>query len=347
MRLFAILALLTAMLTAMLSQAMALELGEKAPSLAKVTWMKGTAVETGTAVTVVEFWATWCGPCKTSIPHLTELQKKYADKVHIVGISNEDAATVKPFITEMGAKMDYHVGIADVATYGSYMEGVDGIPHAFLVDAGGIVVWHGHPSGMDGVLAQVLAGTFDAKKAAAIAKAEGELQRLLKGRAPDIAQALKKIDEIFALDPVNTQAVSVRLAIGKYQENPQLIRETLTRLPLKELPADFANSLAFARATDPELVNRHLDVAMTLVNHALTLEPENAGFLDTKARLFACLGLTDQAIAWQQQAIAKSKDSEGLAATLAYYQSIKKLAATLGAGAAAPTTGAPAPAVVP
>lgn len=341
MRLFVILA----MLTTMLSQAMALEVGQKAPSLAKVTWMKGAAVETGTTVTVVEFWATWCGPCKTSIPHLTELQKKYADKVRIVGISNEEEAKVKPFIAEMGAKMDYHVGIADAATYGSYMEGVNGIPHAFVVDVGGMVVWHGHPSGMDGVLGQVVAGTFDAKKAAGIAKAEGELQRLLQGRAPDIAQALKKIEEILALDPVNAQAISVRLAIGKYQEDPQLIRETLTRLPLKELPADLANSLAFARATDPELVNRHLDVAMTLINHALSLEGENAGFLDTKARLFACLGLMDQAITWQQMAIAKSKDRADLEATLAYYQSVKKLAATM--GTATPTPGTPAPTVVP
>ncbi len=340
MRLLAILAVLTAML----SQVMALEVGQKAPSLAKITWMKGAAVETGTAVTVVEFWATWCGPCKTSIPHLTELQKKYADKVHIVGVSNEDAATVKPFIAEMGAKMDYHVGIADVATYGSYMEGVDGIPHAFIVDAGGLVVWHGHPASMDGVLGQVVAGNFDAKKAGAIAKAEGDLQRLLQGRSPDIAQALKKIDEIVALDAVNAQAISVRLAIGKYQEDPQLIRETLTRLPLKELPADLANSLAFSRATDPELANRHLDVAMTLVNHALTLEPNNAGFLDTKARLFSCLGLMDQAISWQQQAIGKSTAERApLEATLAYYQNVKKLAATL-SGASAP---AATPAVVP
>lgn len=343
MRLFAILAVFTAML----SQAPALEVGEKAPSLTKVTWMKGAAVETGSAITVVEFWATWCGPCKTSIPHLTELQKKYKDKVRIVGISNEDAETVKPFIAEMGAKMDYHVGIADVMTYGSYMEGVDGIPFAFVVDAGGMVVWRGHPASMDGVLGQVVAGTFDAKKAAAIAKAEGDLQRLLQGRTPDIAQALKKIDEILALDAVNGQAISVRLAIGKYQEDPQLIRETLTRLPLKELPADLANSLAFSRATDDILVNRHLDVAMKLVDHALTLEPNHPGFLDTKARVFACLGLMDQAIAWQQQAVDKSSQREDLAATLAYYQSTKKLAATLGAGSAVPSAPAPAPAVVP
>lgn len=334
-----------ALLSFVLGHALALEVGQKAPSLAKVTWMKGAAVETGSAITVVEFWATWCGPCRTSIPHLTELQKKYQDKVRIVGISNEDADTVKPFIAEMGAKMDYHVGIADVATYGSYMEGIDGIPHAFVVDAGGMVVWRGHPSAMDNVLAQVVSGKFDAKKAAAIARAEGDLQRLLQGRQPDIAQALKKIDEILALDAVNAQAISVRLAIGKYQEDPQLIRETLTRLPLKELPAELANSLAFSRATDPELVNRHLDVAMTLVDHALALEPEHAGFLDTKARLYACLGLMDQAIAWQQQAVAKSKTERGdLEATLAYYEAVKKLAATLSNGQKSAT---PVPATVP
>ncbi len=337
---------IAALMAAVLAPLSALDVGEKAPSLATVTWLKGAAVEPSSAVTVVEFWATWCGPCRTSIPHLTELQKKYGDKVRIAGLSNEDQATVKPFIAEMGAKMDYHVGIADVATHSAYMEGIDGIPHAFLIDATGMVVWHGHPGSMDAPLGQVIAGTFDAKKAATIAKAEGDLQRLLQGRTPDINQALKKIDEIMALDPVNSQAVSVRLAIGKYQQDPQLIRDTLTRLPLKELPADLANSLAFSRATDEDLANRHLDVAFTLIDHALTLEPGNAGFLDTKARLLACLGLFDQAIALQQQAIAKQPDEAALVATLAYYRAVKKLAAAQnGAPTAAPTTTPAAPAV--
>lgn len=312
----------------------ALDVGEKAPSLAKVTWMKGEPAEPGKVVTVVEFWATWCGPCKTSIPHLTELQKKYGDKVTIIGISNEDAATVKPFVTNMGAKMDYRVGIADVATYGSYMEGIDGIPHAFVVDTSGTVVWSGHPGSMEATLGQVIAGTFDAKKAATIGKAEGELQRLLQGRQPDITKALAKIGEILAIDPVNAQAISVRLAIGKYQEDPQLIRETLTNLPLKDVPAELANSLAYSRATDEELANRNVDVALTLADHALKLEPDNASFMDTKARLLACIGLMDQAIALQQQAVNKAPDQAGLKATLAYYEQAKKLAASLGTGAA-------------
>lgn len=336
-----------ALLVAFVAPLAALDVGDKAPSLAKVTWMKGTAVEPGTAVTVVEFWATWCGPCRKSIPHLTELQKKYGTKVNIVGLSNEDQPTVKPFIDEMGAKMDYHVGIADVMTYGSYMDGIEGIPHAFVVDAGGVVVWQGHPGTMDQVLSQVVAGTFDGKKAATIGKLEGNLQRLLQGQRPDINQAMKVIDEILALDAVNAQAVSVRLAIARYQENPDLVRETLTRLPLKDLPADFANSLAFARATDENLASRHLDVAFTLIDHALTLEPDNAAYLDTKARLYACVGLFDQAIAIQRKAVEKDATSEELTATLAYYQNVKKLAATVGGGATPAPAPAKAPAAVP
>ncbi len=318
----------------------ALDVGDKAPSLAKVTWMKGAAVEPGSAVTVVEFWATWCGPCRTSIPHLTELQKKYGSKVNIVGISNEDQAKVKPFIDEMGAKMDYSVGVADVKTYGSYMDGVDGIPHAFVVDAGGTVVWQGHPGTMDQVLAQVAAGTFDSKKAAAVGKLEGSLQSLLKGQRPNIPQALKVIDEIFAIDPVNAQAINIRLAIARFQKNPDMVRETLTRLPLKDLPADLANSLAYARATDENLAGRHLDVAFTLIDHSLSLEPDNAEFLDTKARLLACVGLLDQAIALQKKAVEKDSANDELATTLAYYQKAKELAAAVAGGAAA----TPAPA---
>lgn len=323
-----------ALLVVLVLPVAALDVGDKAPSLAKVTWMKGSAVEPGSAITVVEFWATWCGPCRKSIPHLTELQKKYGAKVNIVGISNEDQPTVKPFIDEMGAKMDYHVGIADVMTYGSYMDGIEGIPHAFVVDAAGTVVWQGHPGTMDQVLGQVVAGTFDGKKAAAIGKLEGNLQRLLQGQRPDIKQALSVIDEILKLDAVNAQAVSVRLAIARYQEDPDLVRDTLTRLPVKELPADFANSLAFARATEVDLASRHLDVAFTFIDHALSLEPDNAAFLDTKARLFACVGLLDQAIAFQKQAVEKDATSDELAATLAYYQNTKKLAASLGSGTA-------------
>ncbi len=121
-----------------------------ASPLEGLTWIKGGPVTiTAGNVYVVEFWATWCGPCRISIPHLTELQKKYKDKgVTFVGISDEPPEVTKPFVEKMGENMDYNVASdtkGDV--YGGYMVTFrqDGIPTAFVVDATGKVVWFGHP----------------------------------------------------------------------------------------------------------------------------------------------------------------------------------------------------------
>jgi len=96
---------------------------------------------------VLEFWATWCPPCRTSIPHLTELQKKFKDIVFI-GISNEEKAVVSKFAKEMGSKMDYRVAVDPEGITQKYMTkyNVQGIPHAFVIDKEGKMCWHGHPT---------------------------------------------------------------------------------------------------------------------------------------------------------------------------------------------------------
>jgi thiol-disulfide isomerase/thioredoxin len=109
-------------------------------------WVKGEPVDVSSGVHVVEFWATWCPPCLTSIPHLTALQEKYADRgVNIIGVSSEELDTVEPFVEKMGDKMAYTVAI-DGGISKDYMEkyNIGGIPHAFVVKDGEIV-WHGHP----------------------------------------------------------------------------------------------------------------------------------------------------------------------------------------------------------
>ena len=109
-------------------------------------WVKGEPVDVSSGVHVVEFWATWCPPCLTSIPHLTALQEKYADRgVNIIGVSDEELATVESFVEKMGDKMAYTVAI-DGGISKDYMEkyNIGGIPHAFVVKDGEIV-WHGHP----------------------------------------------------------------------------------------------------------------------------------------------------------------------------------------------------------
>jgi thiol-disulfide isomerase/thioredoxin len=160
----------------------AAELGGPAPKLDISEWIKGQPVTLaegkGTNIYVVEFWATWCPPCRTSIPHLTELQKKFKSKgVVIIGISDEKADVVKKFVEKQGDKMDYVVAIDGGKTSEGYMEafGVNGIPHAFIVDKEGRIVWHGHPmSGLDEALAQVAAGTYDLEAARAKARKQAE-----------------------------------------------------------------------------------------------------------------------------------------------------------------------------
>lgn len=145
------------------------KLGVPAPPLTGLEWVKNGPVEIkpGT-VYVVEFWATWCPPCRVSIPHLTELQHKYKDKnLVIVGISTEKVAVVKPFVEQKGSEMDYAVAVDTAgAASGGYMDafGRNTIPSAFVIDASGKIVWVGHPmDNMDAVIEKTLAGASPAQ----------------------------------------------------------------------------------------------------------------------------------------------------------------------------------------
>jgi thiol-disulfide isomerase/thioredoxin len=94
---------------------------------------------------IVEFWATWCGPCKTTIPHLNQLQKKFGpDGLVVIGITAEDENTVKDFRKKL--PMEYSVAL-DKKELGQKL-GIQTIPHAFLVGKDGKVVWEGNPVGL-------------------------------------------------------------------------------------------------------------------------------------------------------------------------------------------------------
>lgn len=155
------------------SSALALDLGDPAPAI-KVDWIRGGPHDLkagkGKNVFVLEFWATWCGPCRMSMPHLSELQKKHKDKGLVVigvALSEEPASIIKSFLQSMGDKIAFPIALdRNNQTAQSYLMalGVQGIPYSVVIDKDGLLAWHGSPFGeMDQVIEQCLAGTFNLK----------------------------------------------------------------------------------------------------------------------------------------------------------------------------------------
>ena len=90
-------------------------------------------------VVLLDFWATWCGPCKIEIPWFMEMQRKNKDKgFEVLGVAMDDEGweVVKPFVTKLG--VNYRMVIGNDMTAQAY-GGVDALPTTFLIDRAGKV----------------------------------------------------------------------------------------------------------------------------------------------------------------------------------------------------------------
>ncbi len=144
-----------------------LRVGDPAPPLAVDRWLNGdpvTKLEPG-KVYVLDFWATWCGPCIKAMPHLAKLQEQHAaDGLVVIPMTtvtgSNTAAAIERYAAGKGAELGLRFAVCETRKMeDTWFEaaGQGGIPCSFLIDRQGKVAFIGHPMDLDEPLAAALA----------------------------------------------------------------------------------------------------------------------------------------------------------------------------------------------
>jgi len=115
-------------------------LGKKGPEFVVEKWLSKEPDRTGKFV-LIDFWATWCGPCRKAIPELNKFHNKFGDKLVVVGVSDEKPEKVEAFTNP---KIEYFSAVDTKSRMNNKLN-VTGIPHVILMDPNGIVRWEGFP----------------------------------------------------------------------------------------------------------------------------------------------------------------------------------------------------------
>jgi thiol-disulfide isomerase/thioredoxin len=115
-------------------------LWQDAPKLVVETWLTDAPTTKGKYV-LIEFWATWCPPCRRSIHLLNRLHRAYGKDLVVIGISDQSEADVRKL---KDPAIEYFSAVDTQARMKDQL-GVYGIPHVIIVEPGGVVIWEGFP----------------------------------------------------------------------------------------------------------------------------------------------------------------------------------------------------------
>jgi thiol-disulfide isomerase/thioredoxin len=267
---------------------LALSIGSKAPIPEISDFVRGekpTFFEPG-KVYVIEFWATWCPPCRQSMPHLTKLAEDMKSKgVVIVGISDEKVETVRTFLEKEEWKQKARYTLAtdpDRSTHKAYMEasGQGGIPTAFIVKEG-VVQWIGHPMEMDAPLAKVVDGTWDSKTAKQTFEDAVAEEMKAMGRQNDMTKAIdsKDWDKAIAMIDAEIATAKGEEALQSKVQKAQILliagrgdaAYALCAELVKEDP-NVRTYIATSVLRIPDVADRRVDVAIGWLSDVVTAD---------------------------------------------------------------------------
>lgn len=323
-----------------------LNLGDPAPELSITDWIKGEPVALSQSknkhVVLIEFWATWCGPCIEQIPHVTEMQNKYRDAgLVVIAVAGpgrgETLKAVKRFVSSRGESMGYTIAFdGSSETYSRYMTpvGAAGIPYGFLIDKNGQLIWHGHPGdpALDVIVDQAVRGKYDVTLAVAREKLAPLFVQLNRfANAQEWPRFKDTAREILTKDPANRSAMEAVVYgyLGATDDAAGLRQIVEQHIAAHGRNAEAMNELALSLLEIGTLERRQPDLALKAA--AMGYAACKAGdctMIDTYARAVFEIGLVERAIELQAEAVAVAagdEQRETLTRVLDYYKACKSL----------------------
>lgn len=139
-----------------------LKVGDEAPEIAVNGWWQEKVPEKRAKgkVYVIDFWASWCPPCRESMPHMMKMQDKYGDYATFIGISTDtDFDAAAAFLSGMGTTLPIYFAMDDDSkSWESWATaaGRTTIPTTFIINEENKIAWVGHPMQMEKPLRDVL-----------------------------------------------------------------------------------------------------------------------------------------------------------------------------------------------